>query len=223
MMLRLVLVGMVAALGVTIPGGTNRAMVGLSRPGDGATRSWWIGTRGGRIITPIRHGESQRLGTNASNAGWRERRLHCASEAQRLAPEWPNRHEVHGDPNGELALKNQPLRVIVFVPADSLRAPTLAFEPIEVGDDFYTGVAFELNRNAEGINLVQAATAPTATLARSQPVALAESLEPDLPAVLCGVTDEDAVDLPPIGGHWSAAQGKRADREWRSRFDRDRR
>ena len=80
-------------------------------------------------------------------------------------------------------------------------ADDIAFEPIEVAEDLYTGIAFELNRNAEGIDLARPAASPVASLARSETVPAAEILELDLPdSALRDATDEDVVDLSSSAG-----------------------
>ncbi len=59
-----------------------------------------------------------------------------------------------------------------------------AFEPIELGHDFYAGIAFELNRNAEGIDLSQPPTPPVKVQAASKTVRTAQASERDLPDVV---------------------------------------
>ena len=108
------------------------------------------------------------------------------------------------------------------VSAQSFRAPTLAFEPIEIDDEFDTDIAIELNRNSEGINLVQSVAAPSAILARSEPVALAADPEQDLPEVLCGVPDEDVADLVPMAVASQRRGENAANCRWQSHFERDR-
>ena len=70
----------------------------------------------------------------------------------------------------------------------------MAFEPLDVGVDFYAGVAFELIRVAEGESTW---SKPQRLRPRPLPVLsrlrFAEADLPDLPVVLCGVADEDAV------------------------------
>ena len=73
--------------------------------------------------------------------------------------------------------------------------PSVAFEPIEVGDDFYSGVAYELNRNAEGIDLVQPPDARPAVVEYAAAGRAGRMcVELDLPEVLCGAMDEDVAD-----------------------------
>ena len=195
MMLRLVLVGMVAALGVTIPGGTNRGgwLVSAGRWANSAVVDWdtWrpdsVAGQSRRIVT-TRHGCEQCRLARAAIA-LREQ----AAAASAVAEATKSRAVPTG------AGSEKPTAEMHDVlPVRSLSAPTLAFEPIAVGDVFYTGVSFELNRIADGINVVQSPTVPSATLPRSQPIALADGLEPELPEVLCGVPDEDAADWAPI-------------------------
>ncbi len=195
MMLRLVLVGMVAALGLTIPGGSNRGgwLVSAGRWGNSVLvdlDTWRPDNSSSqpRRVAATRHEcEQCRLARAALALNKREEALSRVADSTKSTAV----QTVTG--SKKPTAESRHVR-----PADSFRAPTLAIEPIDVGDDSYTGIAFELNRNAEGINLVQSPTAPSAILARSQPVELTEALEPDLPAVLCGATDEDVADWTPV-------------------------
>ena len=195
MMLRLVLVGMVAALGVTIPGGTNRGgwLVSAGRWANSAVVDWDTprpdsSASQERRFATTRHGCEQCRLARAALA----LREHAAA-ASRVADSTKSTavKAAAGSekPTGDMH---------DVLTGDSRPAATVAFEPIAVGDDFYSAVAFELNRNAEAINFVQSPTAPTAILTRSQPVALAEGPEPEMPEVLCGVTDDDVDDSAQI-------------------------
>jgi hypothetical protein len=195
MMLRLVLVGIVAALGVTIPGGTNRGgwLVSAGRWANSVVVDWDTprpdsSASQARRFATTRHGCQQCRLARAALA-LREQ----GAAASRVADSTKSTavkaaagsEKPTGDGHDVLT-------------GDSRPAATIAFEPIAVGDDFYSAVAFELNRNAEAINFVQSPTAPTAILTRSQPVALAEGPELEMPEVLCGVTDDDVDDSAQI-------------------------
>ena len=195
MMLRLVLVGMVAALGVTIPGGSNRGgwlkTAGRWANSAVADLDLWNADSSAsqpRRIVATRHGCEQ---CRLARAALAERELRAAksqiADSTKIA--------VIKTAAGSEKPTGENHRV---PPADSVRATTVAFEPIEVGDDFYANIAFELNRIAEGINVAHSATMPSATLARSEPIVLRDGIEPELPAVLCGVSDEDDVEPLPI-------------------------
>ena len=191
MMLRLVLVGMVAALGVTIPGGTNRGgwLVSAARWGSSVNLDWdaWRpdnrANQAPRVATTRHQCEQCRLARAA-----------IALRERRPAPGVVATSTKSTSVQTGIGSEQRTADSHRVSAADSLRAPTLAFEPIDVANDFYTGIAFELNRNAEGIDLVQSPTAPTSSVARFEAVVLVENLETDLPAVLCGVTDEDDVE-----------------------------
>jgi hypothetical protein len=187
MMLRLVLVGIVAALGVTIPGGTNRSgwLVSAGRWANSVVVDWDTprpdssATQARRFAT-TRHGcEQCRLARAAlalREQGAAASRV--ADSTKSTAVKAPAGSEKPTDDRHDV------------LTGDSRPAATIGFEPIAVGDDFYSAIAFELNRNAKAISLVQSPTAPTAILTRSQPVALAEGTEPETPEVLCGVMDD---------------------------------
>jgi hypothetical protein len=171
MMLRLVLVGIVAALGVTIPGGTNRSgwLVSAGRWANSVVVDWDTprpdssATQARRFAT-TRHGcEQCRLARAAlalREQGAAASRV--ADSTKSTAVKAPAGSEKPTDDRHDV------------LTGDSRPAATIGFEPIAVGDDFYSAIAFELNRNAEAISLVQSPTAPTAILTPSQPVALAE-------------------------------------------------
>jgi hypothetical protein len=195
MMLRLVLVGMVAALGVTIPGGTNRGgwLVSAGRWANSAVVDWDTprpdsSASQARRFATTRHGCEQCRLARAALA-LREQ----AAAASRVADS--TKSTVAKAAAGSEKPTSDRHDVLT---GDSSPAATIAFEPIAVGDDFYSAVAFELNRNAEAINFVQSPTAPTAILTRSQPVALAEGPEPEMPEVLCGLMDDDVDDSAQI-------------------------
>ena len=188
MMLRLVLVGIVAALGVTIPGGTNRSgwLVSAGRWANSVVVDWDTprsdssSTQARRFAT-TRHGCEQCRLARAALA-LREQ----GAAASRVADSTKSTaaKAAAGSEKPTVETHN-------VLTGDSRPAATIGFEPIAVGDDFYSAIAFELNRNAEAISLVQSPTAPTAILTRSQPVALVEGTEPETPEVLCGVMDDD--------------------------------
>jgi hypothetical protein len=195
MMLRLVLVGIVAALGVTIPGGTNRGgwLVSAGRWANSVVvdRDTWrqdSSTGQARRSATTRHGCEQCRLARAALA-LREQ----AAAASRVADSTKSTAV-----NATAGSEKPTVETHNVLTGDSRPAATVAFEPIEVGDDFYSAVALELNRNAEAINLVQSPTAPTAIFTRSQPVALAEGPDPEMPEVMCGVTDDDVDDSAPI-------------------------
>jgi hypothetical protein len=195
MMLRLVLVGMVAALGVTVPGGTNRGgwLISAGRWSNSLLVDWdtWrpdSRDSQARPVATARH-QCEKCRLARAAIALRERgpvpslvvnSTKSASVQTRIGTEKPTAESHH------------------ILPADLRGAPASAFESIDVGDDFYAGVAFELNRNNEGIDLVPFPSAPYATLAGSQPIALTEGVETDLPEMLCGGTDEDGNDLTPL-------------------------
>jgi hypothetical protein len=195
MMLRLVLVGMVAALGVTIPGGTNRGgwLVSAERWSNSVLVDWdtWTPdnrTGQARQVTATRH-ECEQCRLARAAIAIRER----GAAPSRVADSTKSTPVRTGAGSEKPIVESHHV-----LPADKLPARKIAFEPIDVSDDFYAGVAFELNRNAEGINLAESPSAPSATFARTQPVAVAEALEAELPPVLCGMTDEDAIDWAPL-------------------------
>ena len=206
MMLRLVLVGMVAALGVTIPGGTNRGgwLVSTGRWANSVLVDWdtWrpdVSAGQRRQIGSARHGCEQCRLARAALA-LRER----AAAPSRVADSTKSTAIRTGAGSEKTTAESHNV-----VSAQSFRAPTPAFEPIEIGDDFDTDIVIELNRSSAGINLVKSAAAPSAILARSKPVALAADPEQDLPEVLCGVPDEDVADLVPMAD----ASQRRAENE----------
>jgi hypothetical protein len=194
-MLRLVLVGIVAALGVTIPGGPNRGgwLVSAGRWANSAVVDWDTRRPDSdasqeRRSATTRHGCEQCRLARAALA-LREQ----AAAASRVADSTKSTavKATAGSEKPTVETHN-------VLTGDSRPAATVAFEPIEVGDDFYSAVALELNRNAEAINLVQSPAAPTASFTCSQPVAPAEGPEPEMPEVMCGVTDDDVDDSAPI-------------------------
>ena len=203
MTLRLVLVGIVAALGVTIPSQpdghdwlgraerwANSVLADWDtwRPGDGASEH-----KRERIAASGHECEQCRLARAALAV--RDRRLSWRRGFP-VDQGWRLREHAavtHG---------SQPVIYIIPLLVPSPRSSTIRFEPIEVGADSSDGIAYELNRSAEGIDLVQPpAPAPAvAIVARPEPVAVAETVELDLADMLCGTMDEDLVDLPSLAG-----------------------
>jgi hypothetical protein len=73
----------------------------------------------------------------------------------------------------------------------------LAFEPIVVAEDFYVEAALQLNRDAEGMGLVQPTASPAASIVVCEPVARSENLEMALFDELCRVVEAGLVDQRP--------------------------
>jgi hypothetical protein len=90
----------------------------------------------------------------------------------------------------------------------SAHAGPASFTQIEVSDDFCVGIAYELNRNAEGIDLVQPPLASISVVVKpdflegtaAEPVAdtSAERLEFDFTEFLCGMPDDESGDRPVV-------------------------
>ena len=197
MMLRLVLVGMVAALGVTIPSRPDgHDWLGSAERWANSVLADWDTWRPGdsangheRIAASVHECEQCRLARAALASRDRSAAGDGASLSTKSAAAGTAAvtQKPAGDPDHPLAAK-------------SARSSTIAFEPIEVGDDDYNGIAYELNRKAEGIDLAQPPAPPVTIVARPAPVADAESFELDQADLLCGTMDEDLVDLPSLPG-----------------------
>lgn len=190
MMLRLVLVGIVAGLGVTIPsrpagqgwfGSAGRWANSVLAELD----TWKPDERGSVRVAPKEHEcEQCRLARVALAS--RQRTI-GATEASR-STKWT--------PAPAVGRAEKPA---ITLPAAMVSKNTIqrkvVFEPIAVSEDFYAGVAFELNKNAEGLDLPQPPALPTAVVVETSPVRTTESLELELPEVLCGATDDDLAEI----------------------------
>ncbi len=195
MMLRLVLVGIVAGLGVTIPsqqvgqgwlGSADRWASSLLADWD----TWRPEDSGHQRVAAIVH-ECEQCRLARSGVVLRERKVAPAGTVRltRWAPAQP---AAGGEkPTGV----SRPTRA-----SRSTGAPVIAFDPIQINGDFYAGVAFELNKGAEGIDLPQPNEVSGAVASVSPPAVVTENTELDLPEVLCGATDEELAVV------WSAVE-----------------
>jgi hypothetical protein len=190
MMLRLVLVGIVAGLGVTIPSQpVGHGWLGSAERWANSLLAEWDTWRpdddeGQRIPATVHECEQCRLARAAIASHERKAAASRSAQLTRSAAAQPavvaEKPAVGPQPASSSQLK---------------LAPVIAFDPIDISDEFYVGVAFELNKNSEGLELAQTPANPVTARAESHPAIVTEIMEVDLPDVLCGSTDEDVAAL----------------------------
>jgi hypothetical protein len=209
MMLRLVLVGMVAALGISIP----------SQP---SCEHWYDSAQAWATSLvaewdnwePSDDGTTRLVGTlnHVTCEECRLARVRLAVTAQASSLAAAPQPESNGtakatDPTPNLAAKT--------ALAHPKTSEPIAFEPIHVDDDFECGIAYELNRAADGLGdaeppgRVSEARPPT-----PQPIVVADSAELGIWAELCRFVREPLA--VPEESDASAAVGPLADAGERS-------
>jgi hypothetical protein len=191
MMLRLVLVGIVAGLGVTIPsrpigtgwfGSAERWASSVLadwdtwRPSDGDGR--------GHLVVSVHDCEQCKLARAAFVSRERKDPAVASLQTTKWAPvnSAPDENKPAA-PSPAASVSNQSVALVS------------AIDPTKVGDEFYTAVAFESNSKAEGLAPAPPAALPVAIAAEAPPLAASQDLELDLPEVLCGASDEEAAEF----------------------------
>jgi hypothetical protein len=183
MTLRLVLVGIVVALGVTIPKRSEceRGFADATTWTRSALARWdtWRPSEGsGNLRGPrecplcrIARAELARKSRNPATD------LRAGSTAAVVRPARPSPGRPDGD--GSLAKTAGPAT-----------SRGVAFEPITVPDDSDTDIALKLNREAEGIDLTQPPAPPVQSMAAREPIGRSENLELALLDELSQAVDE---------------------------------
>jgi hypothetical protein len=183
MTLRLVLVSMVAALGLTIPSRVEcKRFLGLAEARASSFLAGWDTWRPSHgaghkkpRVTAIRECELCRLA-----------RVGVASRNQKPAAEVPidsTKTSSVVPPGTDQYLRNvQPPPATVRAVCDAV----ITFEPIEVGDEINGGLAFELNHQAEGIDLVGNSIVSGTTRIAASAVAPSENVDLEWVDKACG-------------------------------------
>jgi hypothetical protein len=191
MMLRLVLVGIVAGLGVTIPSrpiGTGW-LGSAERWANSVLADWdtWRPSDSdgrGHLVVSVHDCEQCKLARAAIVSREQKDPAVASLQTTKWAP-------VNSAPD-----ENKPAAPLPAASVSNQSAAVAsAFDPMKVGDEFYTAVAFELNSKAEGLEPAPPAALPVAIAAEVPPLAASQDLELDLPEVLCGTSDEEAAEF----------------------------
>jgi hypothetical protein len=192
MMLRLVLVGIVAGLGVTIPSPpVGLGWLGSAERWANSVLADWDSWRpsdsdGERehLVVSIHDCEQCRLARAAAASCELQDPAVASSPTTKWAPVNP------------VADGNKPGELSVAAPVSNQGTAVVSvFDTMEFGDDFYTGIDFKLNSEADGGKLARPVASPVAIATDTPPLAVSQDFEMGLPEVLCGTTDEEVADL----------------------------